>query len=105
MAPQFVSAEFTKFCASNGIRHLKSAPYHPASNGAAERMVQTVKQALKQGQQQGIPMEQNLATFLLRYRVTPYPTTGTSPSDLFLGCTLWTRLDLLHTNVSNRVWL
>ena len=43
---QLVSEEFQAFVRSNGIRHLTSAPYHPATNGLAERAVQTSKQAL-----------------------------------------------------------
>ena len=39
--PQFVSEEFKQFMSANGVKHIKSSPYHPASNGAAERMVQT----------------------------------------------------------------
>ncbi|KXJ07253.1 Uncharacterized protein K02A2.6 [Exaiptasia diaphana] len=35
--PQFVSDEFQTFMKSNGIRHITSAPYHPATNGLAER--------------------------------------------------------------------
>ena len=35
----FVSSEFEQFLLENGIRHQKSAPYHPASNGLAERAV------------------------------------------------------------------
>ena len=36
----FTSDEFQK---QNGIRHVKSMPYHPASNGLVERAVQTFK--------------------------------------------------------------
>ena len=43
----FVSHEFQKFMKLNGITHLTSAPYHPASNGLAERAVQTFKGSMK----------------------------------------------------------
>ena len=41
--PQFTAEEFTMFLRLNGVKHIKCAPYHQASNGAAERMVQTMK--------------------------------------------------------------
>ena len=44
--PQFVAEEFS-FLRSNGIKHIRSAPYHPASNGAVERFIQTFKQSMK----------------------------------------------------------
>jgi Integrase core domain len=45
--PQFKSADFELFLRANGIKHKTSAPYHPATNGQAERMVQTMKQSLR----------------------------------------------------------
>ena len=43
----FVSAEFKEFLTKNDICHITSAPYHPFSNGLAERAEQTVKQGIK----------------------------------------------------------
>ena len=40
----FISVEFQEFMKNNGV---KSAPYHPASNGLAERAVQTFKGSMK----------------------------------------------------------
>ena len=45
--PQFTSQEFADFLHSNVITHAQTAPYHPSSNGAVERLVQTFKQATK----------------------------------------------------------
>ena len=43
----FVSEEFEAFLNGNGIQHITSAPYHPSSNGLAERAVQILKSGLK----------------------------------------------------------
>ena len=48
--PQFTSIEFENFIKSNGVVHIRSAPYHPATNGLAERFVQSFKQALHVGE-------------------------------------------------------
>lgn len=46
--PAFTSCEFQQFVQANGMimRHMTSAPYHPASNGLAERAVQTLKEGI-----------------------------------------------------------
>ena len=36
--PQFVSAEFELCMKKNGIKHIRSAPGHPATNGEAKRL-------------------------------------------------------------------
>ena len=89
----FTSAEFQTFTSRNGIRHVKSAAYHPATNGLAERAVQTFKEALKKTVGD---LETRLARFLFQYRTTPHSTTGCSPAELLLGRKPRTPLDLLH---------
>ena len=41
--PAFVSEDFAVFMHRNRIRHITTAPYHPASNEQAERAVQIFK--------------------------------------------------------------
>ncbi|XP_049523015.1 uncharacterized protein K02A2.6-like [Dermacentor silvarum] len=43
--PQFASQEFKHFVQAIGARHVLTAPYHPSSNGLAERFIQTLKNA------------------------------------------------------------
>ena len=40
----FSSLEFNEFCKVNRIKHLKIAPYHLSSNGAAACSVKILKQ-------------------------------------------------------------
>ena len=101
--PQFVSEEFAVFLKANGVRHFKCAPYHPASNGLAERFVRTFKQVMKAGKRDGLASQHQLENFLFTYRTTPQATTRTSPCSLFLGWDLRTKLDLLHPDVERQV--
>ena len=90
--PCFTSEEFGMFTRFCGLRHIKSAVYKPATNGLAERMVQTFKRALKSSRD---PVPVFLDKFLFKYRMTPHSTTGISPAELLLGRKLRNRLDLL----------
>ena len=84
----------------NGIKHSRTSPYHPSSNGLAKRAVQTVKQGISK-LEGTIPVR--LARFLLSYRITPQTSTGLSPAELLMGRRLHTRLDLLPPDSTQRV--
>lgn len=100
--PQFTAATFKKFVDENGIRHVMGAPYHPATNGLAERSVQSFKQALK-ADKSDRTMQHKLDRFLLAYRTAPHATTEVSPAQLLFGRNLRTRLDLLVPNLKKKV--
>ena len=101
--PQFTSQEFARFMWKNGIKHVRRAPYHPSSNGAVERFVQTFKQAMKAGEKDGRTLEHRLSSFLLAYRSTPNATTNCAPATLFLNRSLRTRMDLVRHDKLGRV--
>ena len=100
--PQFAAAEFQEYCQFNGIRHSRVAPYHPSSNGLAERAVRVVKDGLKK--QQGDTLDDRLCGLLFQYRITPQTTTGTAPAQLLQGRNLRSRLDCLKPTVEERVY-
>ena len=81
--PQFTAQDFKDFCVNNGIKHTLIPPYHPATNGVAERAVQVVKQAVKKMSNM-LSLKRRLARFLLIYRTTPHATTEMRPDELFL---------------------
>ena len=74
----------------------RSTPYHPATNGLAERFVQSFKQGLKVSQSLGLSLNCRISYYLLLYRSTPHSTTGVTPSSLFLKREMRTRFDLLR---------
>ena len=81
----------------NGIKHICSAPYHPSSNGLAERAVQTFKQSLRQIPEGSV--REKLAKFLFKYRITPHSSTGVAPAELLMRKCLRSQLDLLKPDV------
>ena len=78
----FTSSEFQEFAQRNNIRHLKTTPYHPSSNGLAECAVQTFKLGMKK--QLTGSLQTKLSRFLFNYRLTPNTTTGVAPTELLL---------------------
>ena len=89
-----MGAKFSQFLNNNGIKHTTSAPYHPASNGLAERAVKTFKAGMRKMTEGSL--RQKLARFLFSYRTTPHSTTGVSPAELLMNRKLKSVLDLLN---------
>ncbi|XP_064461580.1 uncharacterized protein K02A2.6-like [Ornithodoros turicata] len=99
--PQFCSESFQVFLKQNGVRYVTSAPYHPSTNGLAERFLRTLKECLRKDRSQSL--EVRLANLLLSYRNPPHATTSQSPASLMLGRTLKTRLDLIRPSLKSVV--
>ncbi|XP_040073538.1 uncharacterized protein K02A2.6-like isoform X2 [Ixodes scapularis] len=66
----FKSAEMKEFLKLNAVRFIYTAPYHPASNGRAERM-----------------------------HTTPHSDTGKTPGEVMMGRRLRSPLDRLHPDL------
>ena len=60
--------EFEARCKAKGIIHLTGAPCNPATNGVAERLVQTFKKSLRKSK---LSPREALQEFVMQYRRTP----------------------------------
>lgn len=92
---QFTSHDFQTFLKMNGILHKRSAPFHPATNGQAEKYVQTLKDKLKALGSTSNDLELNLSQTLLAYRRMAHSSTGESPAFRMFNRQIRSRLDLL----------
>lgn len=97
----FTSAEFQQFLRNFGIRHITTAPFHPSSNGQAERFVGTFMNAIRSMHEGSL--QEKIDRFLLSYRRVTHTTTGETPAKLFLGREIRTKLDLLRPNLQENV--
>ena len=94
-ATTFMSQEFQAWCKQRGIVHLTGAPYHPATNGAAEHLIQSFKQALRKS---SLPPKEALQEFLMQYRRIPF-ASGLSPSELLNGRRIRTKINTLVPSI------
>ncbi|XP_014214167.1 uncharacterized protein K02A2.6-like [Copidosoma floridanum] len=100
--PTFTATEFQAFLKKNNIKHFNTAPYHPASNGAAENAVKTFKSKFKLLTKE-MTRHEALVRYLFVYRSAPHCTTGCSPAELQLGRKLRTRLSAIDASVRENV--
>ena len=84
-SPPFQSVEYEEFPRQNGIQRILVSPYHPSSNGLAERFVQTFKYAMESSADDpASSIQRRVQNVLLSYRSTPQATTGSFSAKLFL---------------------
>lgn len=96
----FTSTEFREYCSNAGIAQKFIAPGHPATNGLAERNVQTLKRRLK-AMPDG-PINERLEKIMLVYRATPL-ASGKSPAELYLNRQIRLRLDAIFPRTDTPV--
>ena len=87
--PQFACDELTTFAAANGTRHTRVAPYHPASNGPAERACGHGDRHPRRTGAGPVPHGVPL------HVPVPHAVTGRTPAEMMYGRNLRTRLNLL----------
>jgi hypothetical protein len=88
--PEFISEEVNQWCAANGVEKMESPPYHPASNGVAERGVQTVKRSLRAWKLDSthLPFGDYLKRVLLHHRACCRRRDGRTPAEIVFGRTI-----------------
>ncbi|XP_065321239.1 uncharacterized protein LOC135928710 [Gordionus sp. m RMFG-2023] len=86
----FVSEMFGSFCLRNNVQHMLAPPYHPSSNGDAERLVAIVKGWLRKAKE---GKEEVWIAHL--YYNNGVGRDGKSPSEKMLGRKTNTFLDML----------
>ena len=99
----FTSKEFETFLQQNGIQQIRTAPYHPASNGQAERTVKTFKTTLNKMLNKKGTINKKVQRFLMAYCTTAHSATNCTPAELLFGRRLRTALDIIKPSLSNNM--
>lgn len=81
-AAEFGDANLCRWLTKIGCRPLKTPSYHPASNGAVERMVQSIKRGIRAFSEDKGSFDAFLCRLLLSYRCVPHAGRDASPSEL-----------------------
>ncbi|XP_018360497.1 PREDICTED: uncharacterized protein K02A2.6-like [Trachymyrmex cornetzi] len=88
----FKNPEFENYCKVRGIFQMFTAPGHPATNGLAERYVQTLKSKLIRMEDEPGSITEKIQKILLRVPATPL-ADGKSPAELYLNRQIHIRMD------------
>ena len=85
---QIPSAQFNENCKSSAIEHIRPPPYHPKSNGQAEKFVDTLKRALLKTKGE-VETEGSIRRFLITCMTRVHlRLNGKSPTEVLMGRTV-----------------
>ena len=91
----FTSKVITAMCSLLGIEKIQATPYHPQSNGSAERVHQTLRRMIgKLDPEKCQKWLAHLGSVLIAYNATQSLVTGYSPYYLMFGRRPWLPIDL-----------
>ena len=92
----FTSKLTKQLCSILNIKHVKSSPYHPESNGCLERWHSTLKGTLRKYPNKTNDWDRLIKYILFACRAAPHANTGYSPFELVFGRQLRGPLDVVH---------
>jgi hypothetical protein len=94
--PPFSSREFQEYLKERNIQHISIAPYHPSSNGLAERLVRSFKDSMKKLVDEGNTPKEALQIFLKNYNYTIHSSTSKIPAEEMFGRNIKNDLAKIH---------
>ncbi|CAB0033671.1 unnamed protein product [Trichogramma brassicae] len=103
---KFANVNISKIAYTMNAYNLKVkpvAPWHPASNGAAENFVGTFKDKVHKMLKSGKNLNEAVTKFLFDYRSTEHCSTGRTPAYMMYKRELRTKLDCLQPDVSEQI--
>lgn len=105
--PPFGSKEFVEFGELNGIKMTRIPPYHPESNGLAERAVQTIKKVFKKvlidsPKHKKMNMSELICKFIITYNNTYSTVTAKTPNDMVFSFKQRTLLSQMNLKVNQK---
>ena len=88
-----------------GIEKIRTTPYHPQTNGSAERVHQTLQRMIgKLDPEKRRKWPEHIGSVLMAYNATRSLVTGYSPYFLMFRRRLRLPVDLLFLTLNNREW-
>ena len=102
---EFTGDMIAVMCKLLGIEKIRTMPYHPQTNGSAERVHQTLQRMIsKLDPKKRRKWPEHIRSLLIAYNATRSQVTGYSPYCLMFGRRPRLPVDLLFPTVNKREW-